>query len=195
MLGLHCCSGSSLVAARGGDSPVWCAGFSPWWFLLLRSLGSGVRASTVLHVGSRAQAQQLQRRDLEVLWRVGTSCIRDQAHVPCIGRWILYHWTTMEALTYIVKTRSEKEMLRMKDAWHIWRQKVQFGQAEEHYEVASAWKTLRLGRMGSKDGAQITGYSDQNRLGLQNPFFCLLCDLESRTYAPWASTFSPVKWR
>ena len=26
-----------------------------------------------------------------------SSLIRDQTHVSCIGRWILYHWTTREA--------------------------------------------------------------------------------------------------
>jgi len=26
-----------------------------------------------------------------------SSPLRDQTHVSCIGRWILYHWTTWEA--------------------------------------------------------------------------------------------------
>ena len=30
----------SLVAASGGYSSLWCAGFSLWWLLLLRSTGS-----------------------------------------------------------------------------------------------------------------------------------------------------------
>ena len=30
----------SLVAVRGGYSSLWCAGFSQWWLLLLRSTGS-----------------------------------------------------------------------------------------------------------------------------------------------------------
>ena len=25
---------------------------------------------------------------------------RDQTHISCIGRWVLYHWTTREALKY-----------------------------------------------------------------------------------------------
>ena len=32
--------GLSLVAVRGGYSSLWCAGFSLWWLLLLRSTGS-----------------------------------------------------------------------------------------------------------------------------------------------------------
>ena len=30
----------SLVAASGGYSSLWCVGFSLWWLLLLRSMGS-----------------------------------------------------------------------------------------------------------------------------------------------------------
>ena len=32
--------GRSLAAASGGYSLLWCAGFSLWWLLLLRSTGS-----------------------------------------------------------------------------------------------------------------------------------------------------------
>ena len=31
------------------------------------------------------------------LLHVGSSQIRDGTHVPCVGRWILNHWTTQEA--------------------------------------------------------------------------------------------------
>ena len=34
----------SLVAASGGYSSLWCAGFSLWWLLLLQSTGSVVVA-------------------------------------------------------------------------------------------------------------------------------------------------------
>ena len=43
--GLPCCAWTSLVAASGGYSSLWCAGFSLRRLLLLR------------HTGSRAQAQ------------------------------------------------------------------------------------------------------------------------------------------
>ena len=45
--------------------------------------------------GSRAQAQQWYM-GLVALWHVGSSRTRDRTHVPCIGRWILNHWTTRE---------------------------------------------------------------------------------------------------
>ena len=34
------CAGSSLVEASGGYSALQCVGFSLWWLLLLRSMGS-----------------------------------------------------------------------------------------------------------------------------------------------------------
>ena len=34
----------SLVVVSGGYSSLWCAGFSLWWLLLLRSMGSTVQA-------------------------------------------------------------------------------------------------------------------------------------------------------
>ena len=57
--------GLSLVVASGGYSSLWRAGFSLRWLLLLQSMGSrragfsscGLRASVVVLVGSRAQAQ------------------------------------------------------------------------------------------------------------------------------------------
>ena len=33
---------------------------------------------------------------LAALWHVGSSWTMGQTHVPCIGRQILYHWTTTE---------------------------------------------------------------------------------------------------
>ena len=48
--------------------------------LLLQSTGSTL-LGLPKHVG------------LVVLWHVGSSLTRDQTPVPCIGRWILNHWT------------------------------------------------------------------------------------------------------
>ena len=66
-LGLHRCSGVSLVAASRG-CPSWPC------------------------VGSGAQAQ---------LRHMASSQTRDWTRVPSIGRWILYHWATREALVVI----------------------------------------------------------------------------------------------
>ena len=43
VLGLHCCSGFSLVAASVGCSLLWCAGFSLRRLLLLWSAGCGLQ--------------------------------------------------------------------------------------------------------------------------------------------------------
>ena len=41
----------SLVAASGGYSSLWCVGFSLWWLLLLRSVGSRHAGSVVVAHG------------------------------------------------------------------------------------------------------------------------------------------------
>jgi len=38
------------------------------------------------------------------LWHVVSSWTRDQAHVPCIGKCILNHWTPREVLVYVFST-------------------------------------------------------------------------------------------
>ena len=43
--------GLSLVAAGGGYSSLWCAGFSLWWLLLLQSMGSRHAGSVVVACG------------------------------------------------------------------------------------------------------------------------------------------------
>ena len=77
--------GLSLVLASGAslsfsDAQVSCCG-----------------ASLVL--GHRLSARGLSKlwcTGLVAPWHVGSSWIRDQTSVPCIGRWILNHWTTRE---------------------------------------------------------------------------------------------------
>ena len=56
--------------------------------------------------GSQAQAWQLWPMGLVALWYVGSSQIRDQTHVFCVGKWILYRWATREAqsLTFFHST-------------------------------------------------------------------------------------------
>ena len=49
--------GLSLVAASGGYSSLRCAGFSLWWLLLLRSMGS--RCAGFSSRGSRALERKL----------------------------------------------------------------------------------------------------------------------------------------
>ena len=97
-----------LVAASRGYSSLWCAGFSLRWLLLLWSTGSRCMgfsscdtwAQQLWLMGSRAQAQQLWHMGLVALRHVGSSWTRAQTHVPCLGRWILNHCTTGEALYF-----------------------------------------------------------------------------------------------
>ena len=75
----------SLVVVSGASLQLWCEGLSLWWLLLLWRMGSRVLG-----------LQWLQHVGLVTLRHVGSSLSRDQTHVPCIGRWILNHWTTKE---------------------------------------------------------------------------------------------------
>ena len=50
--------------------------------------------------GSRAQAQYLWATGLVAPWHVRSSQIRDQTHIPCLGRWILIHCTFREVLPF-----------------------------------------------------------------------------------------------
>ena len=96
----------SLVVASGGYSLLRCAGFSLLCLLLLRSTGSrragfsscGTWAQQLWLTGSRAQTQQLRRMGLVAPRHVGSSWTRARTRVPCIGRRILNHCATMEAL-------------------------------------------------------------------------------------------------
>ena len=101
-------AGFSLVVASGGYSSLRCAGFSWWWLLLLRSMGSsctgfsscGTRTQQLWLAGSRAQAQQLWCTGLVALQQVGSSWTRALTCVSCIGRRILNHCATREVPTH-----------------------------------------------------------------------------------------------
>ena len=101
--------GLSLVAASGGYSLLWCVGCSLRWLLLLQTTGSrcmgfsscGTWAQQLWLAGSRAQAQQLWRRGLVTPRHVGSSWPRARTCVPCIGRRIVNHCATREALPHL----------------------------------------------------------------------------------------------
>ena len=57
----------------------------------------------VEHRLSSLHVQQLGRTGLVASWHVGSSQSRDQTRVRCIGRQILNHWTTREALVLSLK--------------------------------------------------------------------------------------------
>ena len=68
-----------------GYSSLQCGDFPLRWLLLLQSMGPRV-----------CGLQQLRHMVLFAPWHEESSRARDQTHVPCIGRWILNHWTTVE---------------------------------------------------------------------------------------------------
>jgi len=70
--------GLSLVAASRPCSQRQWEGFSLCWFLLWK--------------------QALGHTGLVALGHVESSWTRDQIRFPCIGRWMLNHWTTREIL-------------------------------------------------------------------------------------------------
>ena len=87
VLGLHCCRQFfSSCSEQGASLYLWCAAFSLTWFLLLWNTGSTARAQLLWHMG------------LDALRHVGSSWTRGQTPVPCIGSWVLNHWTTREVL-------------------------------------------------------------------------------------------------
>ena len=63
----------------------------------------GTRAQQLWLAGSRAQAQQLWHTGLVTPRHVGSSRTRARTHVPCIGRRILNHCATREALRFLFK--------------------------------------------------------------------------------------------
>ena len=76
--------GPSLVAANRSCSSWWCV-VSAQWLLLLHAWTLGTQAAG-------AVARRLSDpKACRMFWS------RDWTRVPCIGRWIPYHWTTGEA--------------------------------------------------------------------------------------------------
>ena len=100
VLGLHCCSGFSLVVASGRYSLVAVASLAVKHGLQVGQV-SGVAAHGLCSCGSQAlehrQAQQLWCLGLVAPRHVGSSQIRNQTHVFSIGRLVLYHGATREA--------------------------------------------------------------------------------------------------
>ena len=67
-----------------------------------------------------AWAQQLRRTGLATAWHVKPSQARDQTRVPCIGRWILYHWTTREVQRGLCLRSWAQSKLSKKQKGLIW---------------------------------------------------------------------------
>ena len=80
LLGLCYCVGFLQLWQVGATLYLWYTGFSLLWLLLLRSVGSVVAAHGLI-----------------APWDVESFWTKDWTYIPCIGRWILNHWTTREA--------------------------------------------------------------------------------------------------
>ena len=89
VLALHCCSGFSLVAVTGYSLVPVCS-FSLRRLLLWRT-GSRVCGFRDVAPGCGAQASVAVAPWLGAPRREGSAQARDQTHVCCIGRQILYH--------------------------------------------------------------------------------------------------------
>ena len=85
----------------------------------------GTWASVAAVPGARAQAQWLWCMGSVAPWLVGSSQIRDQTHVSCTGRRILYHGATREAwiphfgvvFWFTPYGKGEKELCRKLFSW------------------------------------------------------------------------------
>ena len=88
--------GLSLVVASGGYSSLRYAGFSLRWLFLLRS--TDPRRAGFSSCGSRALERRLRSCGARAPRHVGSSPTRARTRVPCIGRRILNHCATREAL-------------------------------------------------------------------------------------------------
>ena len=99
--------GLSLVVASGGYSSLWCTGFS------LRSTGSRHAGFSRWRAGSVVVAHGLWSAGSVVVAHglscsaadVGSSQTRARTRVPCIGRRILNHCATREALHNFLKLK------------------------------------------------------------------------------------------
>ena len=93
-----------LIAARGLFVVArWLLPSCGVWVFSLQFCCMGSRAHglcSLQHTGSLAEACKLNCCGMPALLSCGmwdlSSLTRDQTHIPCIVRWILYHWTTRE---------------------------------------------------------------------------------------------------
>ena len=112
VLDLHCCVGFSLVRASGGYSPV--AGHRL----------KDTQASAVAESGlSACSSQVLEHRPCShgpaAPRPVGSSWVRNQNHVSCPSRQILYQWVTREAHDLSILMLSFKPAFSLSSFTHI----------------------------------------------------------------------------
>ena len=96
VLGLRLLSGLFSSCGKRGYLQLQCTGFSLLW-VLWPSLGFRSCSLQAPYGG----AQKLWCVGLVAPKHMGSSPIRDQTHVPSIGRWILYHWPTRDVPSFL----------------------------------------------------------------------------------------------
>ena len=80
-----------------------CVGASSRWLLVLQRPGSRTRGLRCFHhVGSVVTAPWLGCSET-------CGICPDRTHVPCIGRWIPYHWATSEAPNLYIHPRKREK--------------------------------------------------------------------------------------
>ena len=89
-LGLHCCTWAFSSCERGyaGECMLLCSAWA--------SHGSGFSYCRALAWGTWGLLVAAQGLSCSIT--CGIFLDQDRTHVSCIGRWILYHWATREAL-------------------------------------------------------------------------------------------------
>ena len=95
------CVGFSLVVAVVFPLQLWCTGSRAPGLCSCGAWAPECVGSVILqHAGSLVKACELNSCGARVqlphgMWDLSSST-RDRTHIPCIGRWILYHWITRE---------------------------------------------------------------------------------------------------
>ena len=95
------CSNQGLLSSCNVQT-FYCGGFSCCGAQALRTH----RLQYLWLVGFRVRVQYLWHMHLTAPWHLGSSWTRDGAHVPCIGRWILYHRTIRAVLATVYRLTS-----------------------------------------------------------------------------------------
>ena len=105
VLGLRFCARAFSSCGERGHSSSRCTGLSLSRPLLLWSTGSRRAGSVIVAHGPSCS------------WHVGSSQTRTRTRVPCIGRRIVNHCTTREALLSFLKTLSFRAALGIQQNW------------------------------------------------------------------------------
>ena len=106
-LGLCCCIRVFSSCRNEGQFPSCCAWASHCGgFSCCRAQALSTLVQQLPLTGSTVGTQQLWHMDLVAPRYVESFQTRDLTHVPCIGRWILIHYTTREILQFYNQRKS-----------------------------------------------------------------------------------------